>query len=340
MKSGAKPGSRILAGGTFDRFHDGHKALLSRAAQLAAGKRLVIGVTSGLLAREFKLHSIEPYRKRAGSVRRFVSNLGKKAEIVPLDDRFGPALHEPAGSILCVSDETYSSALELNKIRKRKGLKQLEIDRVPMVIGSDFLRISSTRIRAGLIDWKGRRTKPVVVRLGSKNPVKIQGARQASRALFGSKFKVVPASAKSGIPEQPFGHDMTLRGAKNRALNAYKSGKCDYGVGLESGLVRLGRLHFDVQFCAVYEPDFGFSIGHSMGFHVPDYVIRRIRKENSSLGDIMSKLSGIEKIGNGGGAIYHLSGGRLHRGEMVRESFLCAMIPRIARYADWAGKSK
>lgn len=334
------PGHRVLAGGTFDSFHDGHKALLARSAQLACGRELVIGVTSDSLVKTLKLHAIEPYNKRARAVATFLAKLGTKAEIVPLEGRFGPSLLEPAGSILCVSDETYASGLELNRLRKRKGMKPLEIDKVPMVIGSDFLRISSTRIRAGLIDYNGRRKKPVIVRVGSKNPVKIQGARQACKSLFGSHFKVIAVNAKSGIPEQPFGHDITLKGAKNRAMNAYKSGACDYGIGLESGLVKLGKMHFDVQFCAVYEPDLGFSIGHSMGFNVPEFVVERIRREETSLGDVMSELSGIEKIGNGGGAIYHMSGGRLHRSEMVRESFLCAMIPRIARYSSLHGKKK
>ncbi|MFA5105571.1 MAG: inosine/xanthosine triphosphatase [Candidatus Micrarchaeia archaeon] len=340
MTSSTGAGLRVLAGGTFDRFHDGHKALLARAVSLAKGSPVIVGVTSDAFMRNLKFHAIETYEARAASVAGFVRSVGGKAEIIELNDRFGPALHEPAGSILCVSDETYASGLELNRLRKKAGRKALGIDRVPMVTGSDFLRISSTRIREGLIDFKGRRKKPVVVRVGSKNPVKILGARQACKSLFGAGFRVVPTGAKSGIPEQPFGHDITLQGAKNRAMNAYKSGKCDYGIGLESGLVRLGKMHFDVQFCAVYEPDSGFSIGHSMGFNIPDSVVERIRREGTSLGDVMSELSGIEKIGNGGGAIYHLSGGRLHRAEMVRESLLCAMIPRIARYASLPGNKK
>lgn len=338
MASNSKAVPRILLGGTFDSFHKGHAALLSRAITLARGKAVLVGVTSDKFMRGFKLHKIQPYHARAEAVRRFARSHGGKALIVELNDRFGPAIYKPAGATLCVSDETYKSALVLNAARKRAGRKPLKIDRVPMVIGEDFLRISSTRVWSGAIDKNGRRKTPVIVRVGSQNPVKLAGAREASASLFGKKFRVFGSDVKSGVAEQPFGHDMTLRGAKNRAKRAYDGGKCDYGVGFESGLVKLGQLHFDVQFCAVYEPDFGFSLGHSMGFHVPAPVIERIRNEGVSLGDIMSELSGIEKIGNGGGAIYHLSGGRLHRSEMVRESFLCAMIPRIARYAEWKNR--
>ncbi|HQT45191.1 MAG TPA: inosine/xanthosine triphosphatase, partial [Candidatus Micrarchaeota archaeon] len=255
------------------------------------------------------------YQARAAAVRRFAKAHGGKAVIVELNDRFGPAVSEPAGATLCVSDETYKSGLELNAARGKAGRKPLKIDRVPMVIGGDFLRISSTRVWSGAIGRNGRRKTPVIVRVGSQNPVKLSGAKEACMSLFGRNFRVFGSDVKSGIPEQPFGHDMTLRGAKNRAKRAYEGGKCDYGVGFESGLVKLGKLHFDVQFCAVYEPDFGFSIGHSMGFHVPGPVIDRIRREGVSLGDVMSDLSGIENIGNGGGAIYLLSGGRLHRSE-------------------------
>ncbi len=324
----------VLCGGTFDSFHSGHKALLEVSFLLAKKMRahLCVGVTSSTYAKKSKLHNIETYQKRRGHVEIFLHRLGSDYEIVELNDQFGPAKNAPSGSIICVSAETRNSIKALNKIRQKLGFGQLDMAVVPMVLSEDFLRISTSRVRSGAISADGKRLKPIIISVGSKNPVKLQGATQACKSLFGSKFRVLGADVKSGIPDQPFGHDVTLKGAKNRAKRAYDAGICDYGVGFESGLVSLGKMHFDVQFCAVYEPDFGFSIGHSMGFNVPDSVIKKIRREGLTLGDVMSELSGIEKIGNGGGAIYHLSGGRLHRSEMVRESLLCAMIPRIAKY--------
>jgi pantetheine-phosphate adenylyltransferase len=52
------------------------------------------------------------------------------------------------------SAETKSNAIEINKMRKKKGLQPLKIITISTVRSEDGIRISSSRIRAGLINSK------------------------------------------------------------------------------------------------------------------------------------------------------------------------------------------
>jgi pantetheine-phosphate adenylyltransferase len=59
---------------------------------------------------------------------------------------------------IVTSEESKPNAEEINKLRTRNGLEPLKIFIVPTVKSEDGLKISSSRIRAGLIDKKGKVT--------------------------------------------------------------------------------------------------------------------------------------------------------------------------------------
>ncbi len=146
--------SRVAVGGTFNPLHDGHKALLRRAAELGKNGELLIGLTSDKMARN-KLHAVEDYLSRYAEVRKFVSTLGVDQRIVKLDDPYGPTIREDF-DYLVVSPETLPVGEKINKIRIEKGLKRLKIILVDYVLAADGLPISSTRIRKGEIDNHGK----------------------------------------------------------------------------------------------------------------------------------------------------------------------------------------
>ncbi len=58
--------------------------------------------------------------------------------------------------LIVVSEETCPVAKEINEIRKEQGLALLHIAVLTMVMAEDHTTISSTRIRAGIIDEEGR----------------------------------------------------------------------------------------------------------------------------------------------------------------------------------------
>jgi len=146
--------ARVVVGGTFDPFHDGHRALLGRAYELSRGGELMIGLTSDRMAKG-KSHKVGDYRMRYDSIRRFFGEHGIDPVIVKLDDPYGPTLSEDFDYIV-VSPETYPTALRINEKRKEKGLEPIEIVLVDYVLAEDGLPISSSRISRGEIDEHGR----------------------------------------------------------------------------------------------------------------------------------------------------------------------------------------
>lgn len=316
-------------GGTFTSLHRGHLAILREASKYS---RITIGLASDEFAKRMKIHPCDKYSCRLSTLRRALSRIkmSGRTKVVKIDDSAGPAATAKGPATLVVSAETEKSALQINRKRKRKGLAPLKISVVQMQHGEDGIRLSSTRILQGKISREGRRLSPVRFAVGSKNPVKNAGVKSAAKRAFPKiSCRFVSYEIKGHAPEQPIGYGQTWRGAMERAKQAFsKAGsKCDYGVGLESGLIRLGRHTYDIQFCCLYD-GFEFSAGGSMGFPIPQKILNEIGGGRRSLGDVVSEISGIKNIGTKGGALAYLSRGLLHRKEMVEQAFLCALVER------------
>lgn len=146
---------KICIGGTFNVFHQGHKALID-AAFKAAGRNgsVFIGITIGIIASNKK--NIDSFTKRKGAIVDYLRKEGwfNKAVIKPISDRYGPSIDEDFEAIV-VSPETLKTAEEINLIRSQNGKKPLTIIEIPFVLADDGLPLSSTRIKTGKIDREG-----------------------------------------------------------------------------------------------------------------------------------------------------------------------------------------
>jgi len=153
--------SLVALGGTFDRIHVGHEALIRKA--LEVGKRVIIGLSTDRMAEATKPHTVTGYEKRRRSLLRFLRRLGAedRAEIVPLDDPYGPTVVDPNIRAIVVSPETAPRVDEINRIRVERHLKQLEVITVDMVLAEDRKPVSTTRMLQGEIDRRGRLLKPM-----------------------------------------------------------------------------------------------------------------------------------------------------------------------------------
>ena len=142
--------SKVAVGGTFDKFHDGHKKLLSTAFEL--GNQIEIGVTSdafGGLKGE-----IDSCEERMNNLKLFFKDKSN-FRVVSLDDPFGTTIYEADFDAIVVSEETEPTAMKINEIRLSKGMNPLDIIVVSFVLAEDGNPISSTRIRRGEIDKNG-----------------------------------------------------------------------------------------------------------------------------------------------------------------------------------------
>lgn len=152
--------SKVAVGGTFDELHRGHKVLLMEAFEI--GEQVLIGLCSDEFVRKLgKPHVTASYDERLKELQTFLTNLNfdTRAEIIPLNDSFGPTITDQCIRGLVVSEETKSTAEVINKERRKKGLHPLKIIAINMVPSQNCAPISTTRIRRGEMDREGRLTK-------------------------------------------------------------------------------------------------------------------------------------------------------------------------------------
>lgn len=138
-------------GGTFDHLHEGHKYLIKIA--LSFSNKVVIGLTTkDLLKNKKHAHKIEDYKTRKQNLREFIKTITEinRVEIIPLNDPYGPPIHESDYEGIIVSQETYNTALQINEIRENKGFNPLIIIVIPIIRDRNKEKVSSTSIREKL----------------------------------------------------------------------------------------------------------------------------------------------------------------------------------------------
>ena len=128
------------------------------------------------------------------------------------------------------------------------------------------------------------------VLIGSKNPAKIEGARQAFNEYY-ENVEISGISVDSGVSDQPVNTDILL-GAKNRvnALIEYAKNNnisADYYIAIESGITNSMGNWMIVNVAAVSDGK-RFSYSTSAGFPVPEKYVASII--SYSLGGVMDKL--------------------------------------------------
>ena len=148
----------VATGGTFDCIHIGHIKLLSTAFDIS--HHVIIGVTSDGFVKRFKVKSSikNNYLKRLSNLKNNIAVNFKNANytIIKLEDEFGPVVHSSEIQAIVVSEETLVKVKEINETRISNHLNPLRVIVVEIAKSSDGKPISSTRIRNGEIDDKGK----------------------------------------------------------------------------------------------------------------------------------------------------------------------------------------
>src|SRR5919199_1062354 len=146
----------VATGGTFDEIHVGHIALLAKAFDV--GSKVIIGVSSDKFADSRGKKLNHNFEIRVANLKKIIKKeFGNvNYEIAKLDGDFGPAVITSDVQALVTSTETWSKGQLLNEMRTKRGLKRVKVIDVGLLKAEDGSTISSTRIRAGEIDARGR----------------------------------------------------------------------------------------------------------------------------------------------------------------------------------------
>jgi inosine/xanthosine triphosphatase len=321
---------RVCMGGTFDVLHRGHRALLD-AAFAAGDAGVVIGLTTDAFANAHRERRVNHYEEREAGLRAYLEKMdyAGRAEVRPIETSFGFAL-EPVFDAIAVTPETAGMGERINAERAKLGIAPLRVVVAPYVLADDGRPIKATRVVAGELDVEGRLLRALRVAVGSDNPVKVEAVRRVFERVYGRAADVRGFAVPSGVPEQPF-RDDTWTGARTRAEGALAAWPdADFGVGVEAGLL-LGPdpvRFFDVQACVVVDAGGRVTYGQGPGFAYPEAVEHELR-EGRTVGEVLSRMAGVDDIGRKMGAVGWLTRGLVDRAALTEPAVLMALLPRM-----------
>ena len=119
--------NRVAVGGTFDKFHYGHRSLIAKAFEI--GKSVEIGVTSNAFA-GLKEGDIDPCEVRMTNLNNFLEGDHENFHISRLDDAYGPTVVDPDFDAIVVSEETGGITASYNN----EYLPRMDAERLERVL--------------------------------------------------------------------------------------------------------------------------------------------------------------------------------------------------------------
>jgi pantetheine-phosphate adenylyltransferase len=139
---------RIIASGTFDRLHEGHKYFLEEAFK--RGYVLIGLCADNMLSHKVCAEKIYLYEKRKHDVITYLTDKGyvlcRDYMIEKIEDKVGFADDIKDIDAILVTPEVKKNAEEINKVRKAKGWKELELVEITFLKDEKGV-ISSSRLR-------------------------------------------------------------------------------------------------------------------------------------------------------------------------------------------------
>ena len=159
--------------------------------------------------------------------------------------------------------------------------------------------------------------------VATTNPAKIQAILAAFDQIFGEGSCHIDAiSVETGVPEQPFGSEETRAGARNRLANARQvKPEADFWVAIEAGIDEGATFSW-----VVIESRDQRGEARSATLPLPQAILEQVRA-GEALGPVMSKYTGIDKIGNKEGAIGVFTAGALTRSSVYHQAVVLALSP-------------
>lgn len=165
--------------------------------------------------------------------------------------------------------------------------------------------------------------------VGSTNPVKI-GAAHAVLTRLSPAVTVRGVAAESGVPDQPWGDEETIRGARARAIAALAlDARAELAVGIEGGVVEAAGGLRTCAWSVIVDRAGREGIGGSLSMALPHAVAELVRG-GMELGHAMDAVTGERDVKRGLGAVGILTGGLVTRQGAYETLVAYALSPFLA----------
>lgn len=168
------------------------------------------------------------------------------------------------------------------------------------------------------------------VLIGTKNPGKIEGAKQAFEKFY-DNVEMIGIPVSSGVADEPVNEDI-YNGARNRVNNLIKYAKeneveADFFIGIESGITnKLGKWVI-IQIAVIKDKNGYESFGTGSAFPVPEKYVKEIIE--TDLGKLMDKIFAGDGLKNAKGGISFLTKDTITRYDLTRDAFTMALTEFI-----------
>ena len=167
------------------------------------------------------------------------------------------------------------------------------------------------------------------VNVGSKNPAKIKGVKEAF-SLYFQDLIIKGIDVDSEVNPQPKKLEEITQGAINRAIKCFND--CNYSVGIESGIFPDEKAltgYTCVSRCVIYNGKEIVGIGLSPGFeHLPE-IIERVLNEKSEIGQVSDDIINEKNLNQKLGGVGILSKGKYIRKDLIKAGTIMALLPII-----------
>ncbi|MCM3767158.1 DUF84 family protein [Neobacillus niacini] len=151
------------------------------------------------------------------------------------------------------------------------------------------------------------------IMIGSKNPTKIAAVKNSFRDHYGAEFLAL--DVPSGVSEQPFSDEETIKGAVNRAVRALQQGDGDIGIGLEGGVHETSHGLLLCNWGALASTHMEPIIAGGARFLLPEEVAARLRA-GEELGPVMDDYAKKKNVSKQEGAVGIFTNGLVNRSAM------------------------
>jgi inosine/xanthosine triphosphatase len=148
--------------------------------------------------------------------------------------------------------------------------------------------------------------------IGSNNPAKVAAVKNAFQF---QQTEFLSLDIPSGVNEQPFSDEETIKGAINRAVGALNKGNGDIGIGLEGGVQETSQGLLLCNWGALAAKNIDPIIAGGARFLLPNEIAESLRA-GEELGPVMDDYAKKTNVRKNEGAVGIFTNGLINRSEM------------------------